>query len=198
MAIRLRIGQEIPNGFSRLIEQALHPKDFRHKGAAQGRIVHPGPRDFGPLHDGGGAPLDPSGVGQRFAVLTKEIQPKEIQPKEIQRDTDYLAFLGLTEAPELIRAKKLSPVEYVTALLARIERHDGKYNAFIALAPERALTAARTVEAEIAAGRWRGSFHPIRSGTCFNSETRDFGIDSGTGSRAGYGPDEPSSSLAFH
>ena len=33
-----------------------------------------------------------------------------------------LAYLGLAEAAELISAKKLSPVEYVTALLARIER----------------------------------------------------------------------------
>ena len=31
-----------------------------------------------------------------------------------------LAYLGLAEAAELIRAKKLSPVEYATALLARI------------------------------------------------------------------------------
>jgi Asp-tRNA(Asn)/Glu-tRNA(Gln) amidotransferase A subunit family amidase len=72
-----------------------------------------------------------------------------------------LAYLGVAEAAELIRAKKLSPVEYVTALLARIERHDGKYNAFIALTPERALTAARAAEAEIAAGRWRGPFHGV-------------------------------------
>jgi aspartyl-tRNA(Asn)/glutamyl-tRNA(Gln) amidotransferase subunit A len=70
-----------------------------------------------------------------------------------------LAYLGLAEAAELIRTKKLSPVEYVTALLARIERYDAKYNAFIALTPERALTAARAAEAEIAAGRWRGPFH---------------------------------------
>ena len=70
-----------------------------------------------------------------------------------------LAYLGLAEAAELIRAKKLSPVEYATALLARIERHDSKYNAFIALTPERALKAARAAEAEITAGRWRGSFH---------------------------------------
>ena len=35
-----------------------------------------------------------------------------------------LAYLGLAEAAELIRDKKLSPVEYTTALLARIERHD--------------------------------------------------------------------------
>jgi len=72
-----------------------------------------------------------------------------------------LAYLGFAEAAELIRAKKLSPVEYATALLARIERHDGKYNAFIALTPERALKAARAAEAEITAGRWRGPFHGV-------------------------------------
>ena len=70
-----------------------------------------------------------------------------------------LAYLGLAEAAELIHDKKLSPVEYATALLTRIERHDPKLNAFIALTPERALSAARAVEAEITAGRWRGSFH---------------------------------------
>jgi len=70
-----------------------------------------------------------------------------------------LAYLGLAEAAELIRTKKLSPVEYVTALLARVERYDAKYNAFIALTPERALTAARAAETEIGAGRWRGPFH---------------------------------------
>ena len=48
-----------------------------------------------------------------------------------------LAYLGLAKAAELIRAKKLSPVEDATALLARIEHHDSKYNAFIALTPER-------------------------------------------------------------
>jgi aspartyl-tRNA(Asn)/glutamyl-tRNA(Gln) amidotransferase subunit A len=75
-----------------------------------------------------------------------------------------LAYLGLAEAAELIRAKKLSPVEYVTALLARVERNDGKYNVFIALTPEWALKAARAAEAEITAGRWRGPFHgsPMR------------------------------------
>jgi aspartyl-tRNA(Asn)/glutamyl-tRNA(Gln) amidotransferase subunit A len=71
------------------------------------------------------------------------------------------AYLGVAEAAELIRTKKLSPVEYVTALLARIERHDRDYNAFIALTPDQALAAARAAEAEIAAGRWRGPFHGI-------------------------------------
>jgi aspartyl-tRNA(Asn)/glutamyl-tRNA(Gln) amidotransferase subunit A len=71
------------------------------------------------------------------------------------------AYLGIAEAADLIRARKLSPIEYATALLARIERHDGKYNAFVRLTPERAMAAARTAETEIAAGRWRGPFHGI-------------------------------------
>jgi aspartyl-tRNA(Asn)/glutamyl-tRNA(Gln) amidotransferase subunit A len=72
-----------------------------------------------------------------------------------------LAYLGLAEAADLIHARKLSPVEFAAELLARIERHDGKYNAFVRLSPERALSAARAAEEEIAAGRWRGPFHGI-------------------------------------
>jgi aspartyl-tRNA(Asn)/glutamyl-tRNA(Gln) amidotransferase subunit A len=73
--------------------------------------------------------------------------------------SDNLAFLGLAEAAQLIRAKKLSPVEYTAALLGQIERHEGKFNAFVAPTPERALAAARQAEREIAAGDWRGPFH---------------------------------------
>ena len=56
-----------------------------------------------------------------------------------------LAYLGIAEAAELIRAKKLSPVDYVTALLARIERHDRAYNT-LATAPARRMSRER----------WRG------------------------------------------
>ena len=72
-----------------------------------------------------------------------------------------LAFLTVTEAATLIRARKLSPVEYATALLARAERIDPRLNAFIRLTPERALEAARSAEEEIVAGRYRGPFHGI-------------------------------------
>jgi aspartyl-tRNA(Asn)/glutamyl-tRNA(Gln) amidotransferase subunit A len=72
-----------------------------------------------------------------------------------------LAFLTVAEAAELIRARKLSPVEYATALLARIERIDPKLNAFVRLTPEPALAAARSAEDEIVAGLYRGPFHGI-------------------------------------
>src|SRR5262249_2919169 len=75
-----------------------------------------------------------------------------------------LAFLSVAEAAELVRSRKLSPVEYTTALLARIERVEPKLNAFVTLAPERALEAARLAENEIVAGQYRGPFHGIPYG----------------------------------
>ena len=72
-----------------------------------------------------------------------------------------LAFLGLAEASRLIRARDLSPVDYVQALLQRIERLDGRFNAFIKLLPESAIDAARAAEKEIRAGQWRGPLHGV-------------------------------------
>ena len=43
---------------------------------------------------------------------------------------DHLCWLPATELAALIRARKLSPVELTEALLARIERLNGKINAF--------------------------------------------------------------------
>ncbi|MBI4183651.1 MAG: Asp-tRNA(Asn)/Glu-tRNA(Gln) amidotransferase subunit GatA [Proteobacteria bacterium] len=75
-----------------------------------------------------------------------------------------LAFVTLAEAGRLIRRKKLSPVEYTKALLARIERLDPRINAFLRLVPKTALAEARAAEGEIARGGWRGPLHGIPYG----------------------------------
>ena len=74
------------------------------------------------------------------------------------------AFLSVAEAAELLRDKKLSPVEYAKALIARVEQHDGKLNAFLHFTPEIALADARRAEAEIARGEWRGPLHGVPYG----------------------------------
>ena len=63
-------------------------------------------------------------------------------------------------APRLAR-KEISPVDLVKAALGRIEKHDGKIKAFITVCAEQALEAARSAEAEISAGRYRGPLHGI-------------------------------------
>ncbi|TMJ68322.1 MAG: Asp-tRNA(Asn)/Glu-tRNA(Gln) amidotransferase GatCAB subunit A, partial [Alphaproteobacteria bacterium] len=72
-----------------------------------------------------------------------------------------LAYLGVADAAEMIRKRKLSPVEYTQALLDRIGRLDSRYHAFIRLTPDLALAAAREAEREIAAGGSRGPLHGV-------------------------------------
>jgi aspartyl-tRNA(Asn)/glutamyl-tRNA(Gln) amidotransferase subunit A len=72
-----------------------------------------------------------------------------------------VALLGLAEVSELVRAKKLSPVELTEACLAWIEAFNPELNAFITVTAEMALAQARAAEAEIQCGAWRGPLHGI-------------------------------------
>ncbi len=69
--------------------------------------------------------------------------------------------LSIAEAQRLIRAGALSPLELVEAYLDRIGRFDDRLNAFVTVTGERAVARARALEAELAAGRWRGPLHGI-------------------------------------
>ena len=60
-----------------------------------------------------------------------------------------------------IRARRRSPVEATQECLARIQCLDGRLRAFIAVDAEGALRAARALEPEAAAGRWRGHLHGV-------------------------------------
>ena len=72
-----------------------------------------------------------------------------------------LAYLSVAEGAELLRAKKLSPVEWTQALLDRIAKIDEHYNAFLVVTADKALAQAKTAEAEIAKGQWRGPMHGV-------------------------------------
>src|SRR5215510_11013791 len=70
----------------------------------------------------------------------------------------------LSDVSELIRQRRLSPVDLVMACLERIERLQPHLNAFITVAADAALDAAKTAEGEIRQGRWRGPLHGIPVG----------------------------------
>src|SRR5215472_10523192 len=72
-----------------------------------------------------------------------------------------LYYLTIHEAQQLIKNRKLSPVELTRAVLDRIQAVDGKLHAYINLMAERAMTDARSAEAEIQQGKWRGPMHGI-------------------------------------
>ena len=75
--------------------------------------------------------------------------------------SDELTNLTLSEAGDLVRKKKVSPVELTRACLARIEQLNPSLNCFITVTADSALAQAREAESEVQSSRWRGSLHGI-------------------------------------
>jgi aspartyl-tRNA(Asn)/glutamyl-tRNA(Gln) amidotransferase subunit A len=79
----------------------------------------------------------------------------------LSQDTEPRAVPSLAEASDLVRAKKVSPVELVRGCLERIERLDPRLNSFITVTAESALAEARAAEADVRQGRAKGPLHGI-------------------------------------
>ena len=77
------------------------------------------------------------------------------------RQGSNISQLSLSEASQLVRSKKVSPVELTYECLSHIERLNPKLNAFITVTADSALAAARQAEAEIQHDRSRGPLHGI-------------------------------------
>ncbi len=72
-----------------------------------------------------------------------------------------LHYLSIRQAGELIQRGELSPVELTRACLDRIEVTDDRLHSFILLLADEALEQARTAEAEILRGAYKGPMHGI-------------------------------------
>ncbi len=74
---------------------------------------------------------------------------------------DELKNLTLTQAAQLIRRKKISPVELTEAVLGRMDRLNERMRAFITITADSAMDAARAAERRIKAGRDLGPLHGV-------------------------------------
>ena len=72
-----------------------------------------------------------------------------------------LYFLTMRQAGELMRSGQLSPVELTRACLDRIEATDDRLHSFVTLMADEAIAQARTAEAEMLQGNYRGPMHGI-------------------------------------
>lgn len=75
-----------------------------------------------------------------------------------------LHYASLVDVASMIKSRKVSPVEVTTKLLERIAEIDPSYHSYLLVTPEFALEAARSAEAEIMSGRYRGPMHGIPIG----------------------------------
>ncbi|HEY4908548.1 MAG TPA: amidase family protein [Methylomirabilota bacterium] len=88
---------------------------------------------------------------------------------------------SLTAVAEAIRARTLSPIEAFEGCLERVHKWDERIRAFMRLDEEGALESARVLEAEAAAGRWRGSLHGVPVGFKDLCHLRGLPTSCGTG-----------------
>ena len=79
-------------------------------------------------------------------------------------DTEQIAYMSVAEQANLIASTKLSPVDLVQLYLDRIEKYDNILHSWITVCGDQALAEARQVEADIAAGKYRGPLHGIPFG----------------------------------
>ena len=75
-------------------------------------------------------------------------------------ETD-LWFLTIRQAGELMRRGELSPVELTRAFLDRIDAIDGQLHAYITVLRNEAVAQARTAEAEMLRGDYKGPLHGV-------------------------------------
>ena len=76
-------------------------------------------------------------------------------------DSETIGFMPAVELAELIRTKKISPVEYMRALLERIAALEPKVNAFAYLAADQAMAGAKQAEAALMSGARIGRLHGV-------------------------------------
>lgn len=74
---------------------------------------------------------------------------------------DELVYLTIADASELIRTKQLSAVTLLHAVLHQIEAVDDKVHAYITVAAEEAMSAAKAADREIQKKSYRGPLHGI-------------------------------------
>jgi aspartyl-tRNA(Asn)/glutamyl-tRNA(Gln) amidotransferase subunit A len=74
---------------------------------------------------------------------------------------DDVLYLSVRELGDRVRTRQISPVELAESYLSRSETLGPRFQAYATLTGELALEQARTAEAEIVAGHYRGPLHGV-------------------------------------
>ena len=102
------------------------------------------------------------------AARVATVRPPEPIPDRLARTEagtrEEVLFRPVRELGELVRMRRVSPVELTETFLERLEGIGPRYNAVVTLTPELARAQALRAERELAAGHWRGPLHGIPYG----------------------------------
>lgn len=109
---------------------------------------------------------------------------------------DDLLYTSATRIAAMIRDKKISAVEAVSAYLGRIEAVNPKLNAVVTLCGERALAEARVADEMLARGKTHGPLHGVPCTIKDSLETAGVRSTGGTTGRSEFIPSHDASVVA--
>src|SRR6266498_1834436 len=102
----------------------------------------------------------PALPGKKFKIKPAKIKFSKVPSLQFS-SLDDLAFATLPQLAELIRTRKLSPIELTRMYLGRLKRFGPKLNCIVTLTEDLALAQAAAADREIKAGKYRGPLHGI-------------------------------------
>ncbi|MGA9772868.1 MAG: amidase [Blastocatellia bacterium] len=102
----------------------------------------------------------PALPGKKYAGRAVKLQ---LSRQEIPKYTSLseVAFFTATQLAELVRTRRVSPVELTQMYIARLKRYGPKLNCVVTLTEDLALKQATDAEREIRRGKYRGPLHGI-------------------------------------
>jgi len=105
----------------------------------------------------------PALPNKKFSVKPTKFKLSKVQSPQLNSHSslEELAFATLPQLAELVRTRKVSPVELTKMYLARLKKYGPKLNCVVTLTEDLALAQAAEAEREIKAGRYRGPLHGI-------------------------------------
>jgi Asp-tRNA(Asn)/Glu-tRNA(Gln) amidotransferase A subunit family amidase len=107
---------------------------------------------------------DPRLPGQQRANLTQRFIRGATQSAPLPERDEDIAFAPVTQLSRWIEQRQLSSERLTRIYLDRLQRFDTRLKCVITLTSELALTQAKRADAEIAAGKYRGTLHGIAWG----------------------------------
>jgi aspartyl-tRNA(Asn)/glutamyl-tRNA(Gln) amidotransferase subunit A len=109
-------------------------------------------------------------------------------------ETD-LAFSPVTELVQLVRERKISPVELVRMYLERIDRWDDRLHAYVTVSRDAALQQAKEAEAAVSRGDRLGPLHGIPIGVKDQFLTKGIRTTNGRRALADFVPDDDATAV---
>src|SRR5688500_13881312 len=98
-------------------------------------------------------------TGRRSEAPAPRVTPPPVASRSQAGAEPWM--LGVADLGRRLAAREVSALEVTEAVLARLDRLEGRLNAFITVTADEARAAARQADAELARGQSRGPLHGV-------------------------------------